>query len=237
MGLRLVILGILGVLTLGVIVGCGGEEPTATPEPTQPTSRADTPQLPDSPRPTSTPEPTATPVPEPTATPVPEPTAMPTPEPTATPVPTPTPTPVPPTPVPTPAPAATAAPTSVPSAPGGAPERNDAVPPHIIVGTASIDGSPAPAGTARNRSRGRPGGRVGRRRRQREFQFRDTLPGRRGDLQGQGHHRAQRGGEHRDRRVNRTQPPGGVPVKSSPPGEGARQAAARPFPVERGPRG
>ena len=147
MGLRLVILGILGVLTLGVIVGCGGEEPTATPEPTQPASRTDTPQLPDSPRPTSTPEPTATPVPEPTATPVPEPTATPVPEPTATPVPAPTPTPVPPTPVPTPVPAATAAPTPTLPDPDGAPERNDAVPPHIIVGTASIDGSPAPAGT------------------------------------------------------------------------------------------
>ena len=148
MGLRLVILGILGVLTLGVIVGCGGEEPTATPEPAQPASRTDTPQLPDSPRPTSTPEPTATPVPDPTATPVPEPTATPVPEPTATPVPAPTPTPVPPTPVPTPAPAATAVPTPTPPAPDGTPERNDAVPPHIIVGTASIDGSPAPAGTA-----------------------------------------------------------------------------------------
>lgn len=147
MGLRLVILGILGVLTLGVIVGCGGEEPTATPEPTQPTSRTDTPQLPDSPRPTSTPVPTATPIPDPTATPVPEPTATPVPEPTATPVPAPTPTPVPPTPVPTPVPAATAAPTPTLPASDGAPERNDAVPPHIVVGTASIDGSPAPSGT------------------------------------------------------------------------------------------
>ncbi len=147
MGLRLVILGILGVLTLGVIVGCGGEDPTATPEPTQPASRADTPQLPESPRPTSTPEPTATPVPEPTATPVPEPTATPVPEPTATPVPEPTATPIPPTPVPTPVPTATAVPTPVPSASAGAPERNDAVPPHIIVGVASIDGSPAPVGT------------------------------------------------------------------------------------------
>ena len=148
MGLRLVILGILGVLTLGVMVGCGGEEPTATPEPTQPASRADTPQLPDSPRPTSTPEPTATPVPAPTPTPVPEPTATPVPEPTATPVPAPTPTPVPPTPAPTPAPVATAVPTPASSGPEGAPERNDAVPPHIVVGVASIDGSPAPAGTA-----------------------------------------------------------------------------------------
>ena len=147
MGLRLVILGILGVLTLGVIVGCGGEEPTAVPEPTQPTSRADTPQLPDSPRPTSTPEPTATPVPEPTATPVPEPTATPVPEPTVTPLPAPTPTPVPPTPAPTPVPTATAAPTPAPSTTDGAPERNDSVPPHIIVGTASINGSPAPVGT------------------------------------------------------------------------------------------
>ena len=186
MGLRLVILGILGVLTLGVIVGCGGEEPTAAPEPTQPASRADTPQLPDSPRPTSTPEPTATPLPEPTATPVPEPTATPVPEPTATPVPEPTPTPVPPTPAPTPVPIATAAPTPAPSAPDGAPERNDAVPPHIIVGTASIDGSPRSGRNGCDRSRGRLGGRVGHsHRRQREFQFRDTLPGRRGDLQGQ----------------------------------------------------
>ena len=145
MGLRLVFLLVLGILTLGVIVGCDEEEPTAAPEPTQPTSRTDTPQLPDSPRPTSTPEPTATPVPEPTATPIPQPTATPAPEPTATP--TPAPTPVPPTPAPTPTPVATAAPTPVSSATDGAPERNDAVPPHIIVGIASIDGTPAPAGT------------------------------------------------------------------------------------------
>ena len=72
------------------------------------------------PAPTPTPEPTATPTPAPTPTP--QPTATPLPEPTATatPVPAPTPTPV---------------------------ERAQNRPPHIFIGTVTIDGAPAPDGT------------------------------------------------------------------------------------------
>ena len=62
---------------------CHGNEPCATPTPTQRPTPA--------PTPAPTPEPTATPTPEPTATPTPEPTATPTPEPTPEPTPTPTP--------------------------------------------------------------------------------------------------------------------------------------------------
>ena len=72
MGLRLVILGILGVLTLGVMVGCGGEETNLDPG-------ADSTGVPRghaaaAGQPTAylnTGKPTATPVPAPTPTPVP----------------------------------------------------------------------------------------------------------------------------------------------------------------------
>ena len=88
---------------------------------------------------TPRPEPTATRIPEPTATlapaPAPEPTATPVPAPTATPVPTATPLPTA-TPIPPPAPLA-----------APLPERDNSEPPHVFVGSVTINGAPAPNGT------------------------------------------------------------------------------------------
>jgi outer membrane biosynthesis protein TonB len=90
----------------------------------------------------ATPTPLPTPTPEPTPTATPEPT--PTPEPTATPTPMPTPTPEP-TATPTPEPTATVPPTIPPSpTPSGAGQN---LPPHIFIGSVTIDGAPAPDGT------------------------------------------------------------------------------------------
>ena len=139
MGWRWATLVILGIFAVGLIAGCGGEEPTATPMPTA------TPAVAPTEEPLPTPNPTPTRALEPTATP--EPTS--TPEPTATPEPTPTPEP---TVAPTPAPAPTAAPTAVPTV-APTPEQSTGTlrpsnrPPHIIVGTAMLDGAPAPVGT------------------------------------------------------------------------------------------
>ena len=108
---------VLGVLVAVLLVACGQETPT--PEPTL----------------AATPLPTATAMPAPTPTAVP----TPTPEPTATPIPTATPTPPPvveldtPTPQPSPTPQTTV--------------TQDSRPPHVFVGTATINGVPAPEGT------------------------------------------------------------------------------------------
>jgi hypothetical protein len=98
---------------------------------------------------TPTPTPTPPPTPEPTATtaptPTPEPTATATPEPTPTPAPTATPRPTPaPSPdivVDTPTPAPTVQPTRTPGA------SDTSRPPHVFIGTATINGQPAPEGT------------------------------------------------------------------------------------------
>lgn len=143
MGWRLVTLGILGILAAGLIAGCGGEEPTAIPMPTQtPTIEPTNPPLPTlRPDPTATPEPTAmpAPAPEPTAMPAPTPAPTATPEPTATSAPTPAPTA-------TPAPTPTAAPT--PAGNQGGELQPSSRPPHIFVGTARLNAAPAPVGTA-----------------------------------------------------------------------------------------
>lgn len=112
---------ILSALIISLVVACGQATPTPTP----------------------TPEPTATAAPSPT----PEPTATATPDPTPTPVPTDTPSPTP-TPSPeliadTPTPAPTVPPTATP----GASDTGTSRPPHVFVGTATINGAPAPAGT------------------------------------------------------------------------------------------
>jgi hypothetical protein len=142
------------------------QEPTSIPVPTPaPTSVppapestplpvADTPVPPadvaTSPAPGETSEPDATPEPAPTAAPTAAPTTMPTPAPTATPMPTPMPTATPmPTPTPTPPPTPTAAPTATPiPAPAPLPPARSDVPPHVFVGTATLDGLPASDGTA-----------------------------------------------------------------------------------------
>ncbi len=112
---------ILLALIVSLAVACGQATPTPTPAPT--------------------PEPTATAVP----TPTPEPTATATPVPTPTPVPTaaPSPTPTPELVVDTPTPAPTVPPTATP----GASDTGTSRPPHVFVGTATINGAPAPAGT------------------------------------------------------------------------------------------
>jgi len=101
-----------------------------------------TPRTPE-PLPTLVPLSTFTPRPEPTATRIPEPTATPPPAPTATPVPAPTATPVPAaTPLPTATPIPPPAPLAAPL-----PERDNSEPPHVFVGSVTINGAPAPNGT------------------------------------------------------------------------------------------
>jgi outer membrane biosynthesis protein TonB len=91
------------------------------------------------PDPTPTPEPTPTPTLAPTPTPEPTPTATPeptpTPPPTATPMPEPTPTPTAVPATPTPGPTPTLAPV------------DESRPPHIFVGTATVNGVLAQPGT------------------------------------------------------------------------------------------
>ena len=105
-------------------------------------------------------EPTATPAASPTDTPAPRPTDPPPPPPTVVPPtsePAPTNTPTPPAPTAAPPPTATTAPppTPAPIAPTATPvpatqsvnTGGGTLPPHILIGKATIGGSPAPVGT------------------------------------------------------------------------------------------
>lgn len=133
---------ILGVLAAALIAGCGGDEPAAVPAPTEPPAPAVAPTQ----EPLPTPDPTPEPTPEPTAPPEPGPTATPAPAPTATPMPEP---PATLAPTATPAPAPTAIPTPAPTTGAGTNVLQPSnQPPHIFIGTAQLNGAPAPAGTA-----------------------------------------------------------------------------------------
>jgi hypothetical protein len=112
---------ILSVLIISLVAACGRATPTPTIAPT--------PTL----------EPTATAAP----TPAPEPTATATPEPTPTATPNPTPTPIPEIIADTPTPGPTVQPTATP----GGSDTGTSRPPHVFIGTATIAGEPAPAGT------------------------------------------------------------------------------------------
>ena len=111
---------------LFVLSACASDVPRTT---TPPTLMA-----------TNTPTPRA----EPTIIPTPVPTLVPTPVPTQTPIPVPT-----QTPIPVPTPSATPIPTPTPKPLGrtALPERDNSEPPHVFVGSVTIDGGPAPDGT------------------------------------------------------------------------------------------
>ncbi len=130
---------VIGALILVILVVACGTDPTAVPVPTavaQLEVKSPATQVP-------TKAPTATTIPTPTAEPTPTPVPTATPLPTPTVAPTATATPrlsagiVPHTPTPLPAP------TPVPDLDQLSQNR----PPHIFVGTVTIDGSPAPEGT------------------------------------------------------------------------------------------
>ena len=132
----------VGILLVSLMAACGGEEPQ--PAPAAPTVAAPPPTSPPPPPPTSAPALAAAPQPivvAATPTPVP---ATPTPVPAA-------PTPAPPrttaAPAPTTAPAPTAEPTAAPDVASPPQLSPSDGPPHIFIGKASLDGTPAAPGT------------------------------------------------------------------------------------------
>jgi len=119
---------------LFVLSACASEVPRTTTPPTLMATNTPTPRA----------EPTITPTPVPTLVPTPVPTQTPIPVPTQTPIPVPTQTPIP-VPTPTATPARTLTPKPLERTP--LPERDNSEPPHVFVGSVTIDGGPAPDGT------------------------------------------------------------------------------------------
>ena len=115
---------------LFVLSACASDVPRTTTPPTLVVANTPTPRT----------EPTISPTPVPT----PVPTTVPTLVPTQTPIPVPT-----QTPIPVPTPSATPIPTPTPKPLGRTPlpERDNSEPPHVFVGSVTIDGGPAPDGT------------------------------------------------------------------------------------------